>query len=420
MKPSHILLRIVPILCLSFLTSCSIVGLRKQVDALENYGSVNLLISPRPASKATTYALAWTMQDGKPKESAGFQRVGPDGFASMGLRADRVYRAGAFTDENGNLAYDSGEPIGIVKDVKPAILSDPNAKSANFKIKLKRNHSLPPGTVIEVPKPNAKLGAKIGIGLGKVVSLDEKRFASDAGGKGLWKPANFLTNNKIGIYFTEPFDPNRIPVVLVYGIGGSPQDWRYFVKNLDRKRYQVWFYHYPSGMRLQRVAAGLTKGLSLLKKQYGFAHCNIVAHSMGGLVSGAAIHDVAKVEGVKFVRHFVTISTPWGGHSAAESGVRHLKKPVPSWLDVVPTSDFLKQLHTKPFPTGMRFDMLYGSIEGGPFWLKEKNDGVVTVASETDPHITKRAASITHYPYGHVEILSEPDVMAKVHAVLRK
>lgn len=419
MKIHPIVFRVIPILCMSLLASCSILGLRKQVDTLESYGAVSLLVSPRPTSAAPTYALAWTMKDGKPDESAGFQRVGADGLASMGLRMDNVYRVGAFTDENGNNAYDPGEPIGIVKDVRPSALSVANAKAATFKIQRKRNHSLPPGTVVNLPKPSKKLGAKIGVSLGEVVSIEEKRFASDAGGSGLWKPVNFLTENTLGIYLTEPFDPNRIPLVLVYGIGGSPQEWRYLVKNLDRKRYQVWFYHYPSGMRLERVARALATGLKMLKQQHGFAYCNVVAHSMGGLVSGAAIHDVTKVEGSDFVRHFVTISTPWGGHAAAKLGIRFLKKPVPSWLDVAPGSDFLKRLHTEPFPAGMRFDMIYGSIEDGPFYLKGENDGVVTVASETDPHITKRASSITHYPYGHVDILNKPDTLAKLHAILR-
>ena len=411
-------LRLISILCIPLLASCSILGLRKQVGTLEKYGAATLVISPPPAGPAPTYALAWTFENGERKESAGFQRLRADGIASMGLRADRLYRIGAFTDENDNGKYDAGEPLAVVKDVKPAVLSEPGAKPAIFTVTLKRDRTLPAGTVIAIPKANAQLGAKLGVALGDVVLLDDKRFAPDAGGSGLWKPVEFLTKNTMGIYFTEPYDPKRIPVVLVYGIGGSPQDWRYFAEHFDRRRYQVWFYHYPSGMRLERVARTLATGLRMLRQRHGFAHCDVVAHSMGGLVSHAAIRGAA--EGVNFIPRFVTISTPWGGHAAAEQGIRHLKNPVPSWLDVAPGSDFLAVLHATPLPSGTRHDMIYGSVKGGPFYLKGENDGVVTVASETDARIAKRAASVTHFPCGHVEILGRGDTLAKVFALLGK
>ncbi|WP_156346379.1 hypothetical protein [Verrucomicrobium spinosum] len=43
------------------------------------------------------------------------------------------------------------------------------------------------------------------------------------GGSGLWRPLGFLSGNTLGLYFTEPYDPGRIPVVFVYGIGGGPR-----------------------------------------------------------------------------------------------------------------------------------------------------------------------------------------------------
>ena len=69
-------------------------------------------------------------------------------------------------------------------------------------------------------------------------------------------------------------------------------------------------------------------------------------------------------------------------------------------------------------PKGRRY-LIYGSKEGGPIWLKGDNDGVVTVASETDPRIKKEASSVTHFPYGHVEILNQRDTLAKVLNSLR-
>jgi len=308
----------------------------------------------------------------------------------------------------------------VQRDVKPISLSDPHVQPKIWKLTLTRDHDFAKGTVIQVPKENKELGGKTNINLGDVVSLDEKRFAEDAGGGGLWRPLEFLTGNSMGIYFTEPYDPGRIPVVFVYGIGGSPQDWRYFMDHFDRKKYQLWFCHYPSGMRLGRLSGTLALGLRTLKQRHGFSKCYVVAHSMGGLVSRTAICEAVSGEGNNFIPKFVSISTPWGGHKAAEMGIRHLKKPVPSWLDVKPGSDFLVKLYATPLPRGTSHDLIYGSIEGGPFWMKDKNDGVVTVESETDLRVKSATKSFRHLTHEHVQILQQKETLDWVEELLGK
>jgi pimeloyl-ACP methyl ester carboxylesterase len=402
------------------LSSCSIIGLRQHVEALESRGGITVQVAPPPKGSAPTYALAWRVENGLRKDSAGFQKVGGDGIASFNLNLDSIYSVGAFTDENGNRAYDAGEPGDVIREMKPLALSDPSAKPKIWPLTFSRDHGIPPGTVIQVPKENNALGGKTSIALGEVASLDEKRFAPEGGGSGLWRPLDFLSGNTSGIYFTEAYDPKRIPVVFVYGIGGSPQDWRYFVDHFDRKRYQLWFFHYPSGMRLNRVSGALALGLRTLKGRFGYSKCYVVAHSMGGLVSRAALVTAVADEGENFIPKFVSISTPWGGHKAAEAGIRYLKKPVPSWLDVKPGSDFLVKLYATPLPRGTRHDLVYGSIEGGPFWMKEKNDGVVTVESETDLRVVPSTSSLKHLAREHVEILNQPETLAWVQEALAR
>jgi pimeloyl-ACP methyl ester carboxylesterase len=408
------------LLALPLLSSCSLLGLRKQVDALEARGGVTLEVTNMPDGTRPTYALAWRMENGLRKDSAGFQKVRPDGIASFNLNLDSTYRVGAFTDENDNHHYDAGEPLDFVKDVQPLSLSDPKARVKIWKLTLHRNHDLAPGTVIEMPVENKALGGVTQVALGDVASLDEPRFAPEVGGSGLWRPLDFLSTNTLGLYFTEPYDPSRIPVVFVYGIGGSPQDWRYFIDHFDRKRYQLWFYHYPSGMRLDRVSSVLATGLRALRQRHHFPVCYVVAHSMGGLVSRTAITEAVKDEGVNFIPKFVSISTPWGGHQAAESGIRHLKKPVPSWLDVRPGSDFLLNIYATPLPKGTVHHLIYGSIEGGPFYLKGDNDGVVTVVSETDLRVKEGTTSFRHLLHEHTEILQKQETLEWVMALLKK
>lgn len=260
-----------------------------------------------------------------------------------------------------------------------------------------------------MPVENKALGGVTQVALGDIASLDEPRFAPEAGGSGLWRPLGFLSGNTLGPYFTEPYDPGRIPVVFVYRIGGSPQDWRYFIDHFDRKRYQLWYFHYPSGMRLDRVSGVLATGLRSLRERHHFPVCYVVAHSMGGLVSRTAITHAAKDEGANFIPKFVSISTPWGGHQAAEAGIRHLKKPVPSWLDVRPGSDFLLNIYATPLPKDTVHHLIYGSIEKGPFCLKGENDGVVTVVSETDLRVKESTPSFRHLLREHTEILQKQE-----------
>jgi hypothetical protein len=396
-----------------FVCSCQLVGLRQHVEKMESFGVVTVRIIPPPKGPKPTYALAWTPENGELR-SAGLQQVGSDGLASFTLRIDRVYTIGVFTDENGNMSYDAGEPADYTKGVTPVSLADPEGRSKVLTLSPQPRHGLPPGTTIAIPKESKELGGQLHLALGEVVSLDDSRFASDAGSGGLWRPLDFLNNNRLGIYFTEPYDPGRTPVLLVYGIGGTPQDWRYFAEHFDRKHYQVWFFHYPSGMRLERVASAMATGLNLLREQYHFQECDVVAHSMGGLVARAAVSEAVQKAGNNFIPKFVSISTPWGGHEAASAGIRRLKKPVPSWLDVAPDSKFLGEIYSRPLPTGTRHLLIYGSQKGGPFWIKGENDGVVTVASETDPRVKNRASSVVHLPYGHVEILEKQETLGKI------
>ncbi len=384
---------------------------------MEQYGSVSIQVTPPPEGTAPTYALAWTAGADGNLESAGFRRLRADGLASFNLLTNRTYSIGAFTDENGNGKYDAGEPAGEITNITPHAWGDVGTHSKLFKFGLTRDHGLPPDTVIEIPRTNDSLGAVLEVAAGDLASLSDPRFSSEAGSGGMWRPFDFLNQNATGIYFTEPYDAKRIPVILVYGISGSPQDWSYFIEHFDRTRYQLWFFHYASGMRLSRVAGALAAGLDILKERHGFTQCDVVAHSMGGLVSDEAIRLAVADEGVDFIPRFVTISTPWGGHKAASLGVRYLKRPVPAWLDVAPDSDFLKAVYASPLPAQTRFDLIYGEIptsSGSP----GKDDGVVTVESELDPRVIRNAASAKMLPYGHVQILNEEQTLKLVETRL--
>ena len=100
-----------------------------------------------------------------------------------------------------------------------------------------------------------------------------------------------------GIYMLEPFDPNRIPVVMVHGLWSSPITWLHMFNELQsdpsiREKYQFWFYLYPTGQPFWESAGHMREALSKINQDFNPRHqlralneIVLVGHSMGGLIS---------------------------------------------------------------------------------------------------------------------------------------
>ncbi len=100
-----------------------------------------------------------------------------------------------------------------------------------------------------------------------------------------------------GLYLLEPYQPDKIPVVLVHGLLSSPLTWAPLFNDLQadpklRENYQFWFYFYPTANSYLISTADLRKDLAQLRQQVdpqknnrSFDQMVLVGHSMGGLVS---------------------------------------------------------------------------------------------------------------------------------------
>jgi len=100
-----------------------------------------------------------------------------------------------------------------------------------------------------------------------------------------------------GVYMMEPYDPQKIPVVLVHGLWSSPTTWMQMYNDLRampdvRENYQFWFYLYPSGQPFWISAKDMRKDLADVREKLDPQHAEpnldrmvLVGHSMGGLVS---------------------------------------------------------------------------------------------------------------------------------------
>jgi pimeloyl-ACP methyl ester carboxylesterase len=100
-----------------------------------------------------------------------------------------------------------------------------------------------------------------------------------------------------GLYMVQPYDPDRIPVLMVHGVWSSPMTWMEMFNDLQadpeiRRKYQFWFYLYPTGEPLAFSAAKLREELQKVRHDCDPYHRNdrldemvVVGHSMGGLIS---------------------------------------------------------------------------------------------------------------------------------------
>lgn len=400
-------------------SSCSLLGVKREVKQLAAHGVISVQVISAETS-APTYALAWTAMAKGTNEMIGFQPVGSDGVAVFLLLQKRTYNVGAFADLNDNRAYDGGEPVAFVKNLQPTPLADPAARARVVPLPLSPTNGLPPGQSAVLPRENPELGDALPVALGEIANLNDSKFSAEVGELGMWKPYEFIMQHGFGIYFLEPYDPHRLPVLFVYGISGSPQDWRAAMEKLDRRKYQAWFAYYPSGSRLDKVANGLAGAIWLLKQQHGFDRMAVVAHSMGGLVSRGAIQRVVMPAGTNFIPEFFTVSTPWGGHEAAASAVKHLKYPVPSWRDMAPGSEYLQEILSQPLPPGTRHDLLFSFQHSGRIGLPPDNDGVVGLASELFEPVQSQAATVFGLPLNHMEIPNSPITLRRIEQSLAR
>jgi pimeloyl-ACP methyl ester carboxylesterase len=170
---------------------------------------------------------------------------------------------------------------------------------------------------------------------------------------------------KSGIYPMQPYEPDKIPIVLVHGTFSSPIAWAEMVNTLRAdpiitRKYQIWNFFYDSGKRIGLSARELQnalkehvnmvdpEGASIALRQM-----IVIGHSQGGvltkltatdtgdtvvrLVTGkslaeldvseeerARIQEEAIFKPLPFVKRVVFISTPHRGSYLSKNWVRTL------------------------------------------------------------------------------------------------
>ncbi len=149
---------------------------------------------------------------------------------------------------------------------------------------------------------------------------------------------------KRGLYLFEPYDPKKIPVVMIHGLMSSPLTWLKMFNELITdpvlsRIYQFWFFAYPTGNPILVSAQELRKALYTARRRFdpegkdkAFDHMVLVSHSMGGLLAQLMIsysdgslwpklmeqkspylHSLVQFKPVPFVSRVIFMATPHKG-----------------------------------------------------------------------------------------------------------
>ena len=109
--------------------------------------------------------------------------------------------------------------------------------------------------------------------------------------------------DRFGLFLNEPYDPQKIPVIMVHGLFSSPIVWMDITNDLAgeeflRKNFQVWHYRYPTGLPYLFSASTFRNELEKLRSSLdpegddpAMQDMVIVAHSMGGLLAKTLITE---------------------------------------------------------------------------------------------------------------------------------
>ncbi|MBS0657509.1 MAG: hypothetical protein JSR82_04585 [Verrucomicrobia bacterium] len=112
---------------------------------------------------------------------------------------------------------------------------------------------------------------------------------------GLFRPARFAGQR--GLFHAGPYRSDKIPVILVHGLVSDPHIWQDLSASIDSdpelgRRYQVWYFLYPTGLGVPTSALGFRQALRQARAFHDPGALDpaarrmvLVGHSMGGLLS---------------------------------------------------------------------------------------------------------------------------------------
>jgi len=190
---------------------------------------------------------------------------------------------------------------------------------------------------------------------------------------------------------------NELPehaVIFVHGLDEPGGIWSDVAPKVHAHGHEVFRFRYPNDGKVSPSAVLFASWLVSIRAR-GVTCVDIVAHSMGGLVSYEMLTRDGLYAGVAFghddlpdVRRLITVGTPWHGSALAPlRGVMEAREHLANIAnsgdgnftdralrfladgsgeageDLTPGSAFLTELHERPMPTGTTLTTIIGRLE---------------------------------------------------------
>jgi pimeloyl-ACP methyl ester carboxylesterase len=402
---------------LSLASGCAFRTLKKDLEAAGKQAALEGHAGIRGRETGAIVVVVYSVQSGRIADFFLLPHQGPFFFA---LPAG-TYQLAAFEDRNHDLSYQPAEEPAALFGAPTDLALRPGQRRTGLELSIDPNGSarIPFAVSARVPGQRG-INQLPALQLGAIAKLDDPRFSAENAKLGLWHPLRFLFDVGAGVYFLEAYDPHKIPILFVHGAVGHPGIWKYLATTIDRSRFQPWFVYYPTAPHLEAIARAVVRTIEALQVKYGFSQMILVAHSMGGLVTRAAINyavETARTGRVVRLPAFISISSPWNGHAAAAEGVKYAPVVAPSWEDMAPGSPFLVALPKTALPPECEYSLFF-SYRGRRKFSGEANDGAVAVSSELSMPIQLQAVHVMGFNESHRSILESPEVARQLNVIL--
>lgn len=181
------------------------------------------------------------------------------------------------------------------------------------------------------------------------------------------EPLNYLRNLLRGNRYTHDQDRGAAgkenpPVLVLHGYLGTRGAMYLLERRLLRDGFQV--FSFPLGIvNTGDIRASARKVrdrvAAILDEEHG-QQIDIVAHSMGGLIS---LYYIQELGGADVVRRLVALGTPWRGTWSSVCGLFCGGFLFPSTWQLLPGSPFVRRLVRKPLPAHVGFYSIRGRYD---------------------------------------------------------